>query len=156
MKKVDINQKVKAFNQARVDNQKRVFTSEELYTTLKKVGIPRDIVDKLNKYNYFERESIDGKTAYSFKVTPLHHDTLEAIYNEKRKAKRDWIASKKDPSFKASNKKEVSEEDLILSLKAMGGYRICKNVGIDTDRIKREDPELYATLVKKYTKWIVI
>lgn len=156
MRQVNIEQKTAAFNAARVANQKKAFSSDELYAVLKKAGIPRDIADKLNKYNYFEKEVIDGKTVYSFKITPLHKDAMESFYKEKRKAKKEWLESKKNPASKASTKKEVTETEIILSLKAMGGYRVLKDSGIDTDRIKREDPELYKELRRRFTKWIVV
>lgn len=156
MRQVNIEQKTSAFNAVRVENQKKVFSSDELYAMLKKVGIPRDIADKLNKYNYFEKAVIDGKTAYSFKVTPLHRDVMESFYKEKRKAKKEWLESKKNPASKVSTKKEATETEIILSLKAMGGYRVLKDSGIDTDRIKREDPELYKELRRRFTKWVVV
>ena len=156
MRQVNIDQKTAAFNKARVENQKKIFTGEELYAVLKKAGIPRDIADKLNKYNYFEKEVIDGKTTYAFKVNPLHRDAMESFYKEKRKAKKEWLESKKNPASKVSTKKEATETEIILSLKAMGGYRVLKDSGIDTDRIKREDPELYKELRRRFTKWIVV
>jgi len=156
MRQVNIEQKTAAFNATRVANQKKAFSSDELYAVLKKAGIPRDIADKLNKYNYFEKEVIDGKTVYSFKITPLHKDAMESFYKEKRRAKKDWLESKKNSASKTSTKKEVTETEIILSLKAMGGYRVLKDSGIDTDRIKREDPELYKELRRRFTKWVVV
>jgi hypothetical protein len=83
---------------------------------------------------------------------------IKGIYDVARKCHLKSVKKKQKVTVEVISKKEQTTADLINTLKVVGGpeYRVLKNAGIDVGRIKREDPELYAELEKKYTKWVVV
>jgi hypothetical protein len=154
---VDIHQLTGAFNDARQKNSGKSFTYSELMDLLVSLGFNKNISKSMTKL--FESEKISGqKKLFSFSKNPVHESMIKGIYDVTRKQHLKSVKKRQKVTVEVISKKEQTTVDLINTLKIVGGpeYRVLKNAGIDISRIKREDPELYKELERKYTKWVVV
>jgi hypothetical protein len=154
---VDIHQLTGAFNDARQKNVCKSFTYAELMDLLVSLGFNKNISKSMTKL--FESEKISGqKKLFSFSKTPIHESMIKGIYDVTRKCNLKSAKKRQKVTVEVISKKEQTTVDLINSLKIIGGseYRVLKNAGIDISRIKREDPELYKELERRFTKWVVV
>ena len=154
---IDIHQLTGVFNDARQKNAGKSFTYSELMDLLISLGFNKGVSKSMTKL--FESEKIAGqKKLFSFSKTPVHESMIKAVYDTIRNCNARSAKKSKKVVVEVLTKKEQNTIDLINSLKIVGGseYRVLKNAGIDVNRIKREDPELYKELERKYTKWVVV
>lgn len=154
---VDIHQLTGAFNDARQKNVGKSFTYAELMDLLVSLGFNKNISKSMTKF--FESEKISGqKKLFSFSKTPIHESMIKSIYDVARKCNLKSAKKRQKVTIEVVSKKEQTTVDLINTLKIVGGpeYRVLKNAGIDISRIKREDPELYKELERRFTKWVVV
>ena len=156
MKNVDIHQLTGAFNDARQKNAGKSFTYAELMDLLVSLGFNKGVSKSMTKL--FESEKVGQSKLFSFSKTPVHESMIKAVYDTIRNCNAKSAKKSKKVVVEVLTKKEQNTIDLINSLKIVGGpeYRVLKNAGIDVNRIKREDPELYKELERKYTKWVIV
>ena len=153
---INIHELTGAFNDARQKNVGKSFTYSELMDLLVSLGFNKNVSKSMTKL--FESEKVGQSKLFTFSKTPVHESMIKAVYDTIRNCNARSAKKSKKVVVEVLTKKEQTTIDLINSLKIVGGpeYRICKNAGIDVNRIKREDPELYKELERKYTKWVVV
>ena len=153
---VNIHQLTGAFNDARQKNVGKSFTYTELMDLLVSLGFNKGVSKSMTKL--FESEKVGQSKLFSFSKTPVHESMIKAVYDTIRNCNAKSAKKSKKVVVEVLTKKEQNTIDLINSLKIVGGpeYRVLKNAGIDVNRIKREDPELYKELERKYTKWVIV
>lgn len=153
---INIHQLTGAFNDARQKNAGKSFTYAELMDLLASLGFNKSVSKSMTKLFESEKIGRNGKL-FTFSKTPVHESMIKAVYDAIRNCNARSKKSKK-VVVEVLTKKEQNTIDLINSLKIVGGpeYRVLKNAGIDVNRIKREDPELYKELERKYTKWVIV
>lgn len=154
---INIHQLTGAFNDARQKNADKSFTYSELMDLLGSLGFNKGVSKSMTKLFESEKVGRNGKL-FSFSKTPVHESVIKAIYDSIRKCNAQSARKSKKAVVEVLTKKEQNTIDLINSLKIIGGpeYRVLKNAGIDTSRIKREDPELYKELERRFTKWVIV
>ena len=134
MKRVNIKEKTMAFNECRQKHENEAFGYEEIQKLLKDAGIPVLIFHMLNKHDVFCKESIDGRTLYSFKKDPIHTSFMERIYNEKRNAAKGWNKSKA-----TTQSKPISQQDAWDTLVQAGVIKTKFNL----NTLKAKYPKIY-------------
>lgn len=150
MKHVNIEEKTRAFNNARLQNQSKTFFYTELFDLLKSFGLSQSIIELANKHGFFDKEEINGRMIYSFQKTPLHKSSMEKFYEEKRKMVKKWQETQKAKKEAAADN-GLTEEKCIAFLKERG-FQISKCIGLDIERLAEENAEL----CQKYLKYQVL
>lgn len=135
MKKVDIKEKTMAFNECRQKHENQAFGYEEIQKVLKDAGIPVLIFHMLNKHDVFCKESVDGRTLYSFKKDPIHTSFMERMYNEKRNTVKGWNKSRTNNQPKP----QISEQQAWETLVKAGVIKTKFNL----NTLKTKYPKIY-------------
>jgi predicted choloylglycine hydrolase len=153
---IDIHQLTGIFNEARQKNADKSFTYAELMNLLFSLGFNKGVSKSMTKL--FDSEKVGQSKLFSFKKTPVHESMIKAVYDTIRNCNARSAKKSKKVVVEVFTKKEQNTIDLINSLKIVGGseYRVLKNAGIDISRIKREDPDLYKELERRFTKWVIV
>lgn len=118
----------KKFNTLRMENQNRVFPSEELDVLLKK-NFNSNLAYQIKK-ELFTSSKKEGKKFFKFSSEPIYVKRMEKILDEYRK------------SLIKKPVKPISEEKCIAQLRA-AGYQIQKPIGFDEVRFAKDHPDLY-------------
>ena len=141
MRRVDIKEKTKAFNECRQKYENKAFGYEEIQKVLKDAGIPTLIFHMLNKHDIFYKENVDGKTLYSFKKDPLHTSFMEKIYVEKRNTVKGWNKARMGVQ---STKPEISQHDAWETLVNAGVIKTKFNI----NTLKAKYPKIYLECIE--------
>lgn len=127
MRKVNKLEICEKFNTLRQNNLHRKFTSEEMKTLMKGIGINNHIFCQM-KDTFFRRRRVGKITEYCFTDTPIHKQYFIDLYAK-------FNSSRKEP-------KNLKEEEAIQLLKSLG-YRIFKEEGIDENALLDQYPDIY-------------
>ena len=153
---VNVHELTGAFNDARQKNIGKSFTYSEVIDLLISLGFNKNISKSMTKL--FESEKVGQSKLFTFSKTPIHENVIKGLYDVVRKCNLKSAKKRQKVTVEGASKKEQNIIDLINTLKSVGGqeYRVLKNAGIDVNRIKREDPELYKELERRFIKWVVV
>lgn len=132
MKKLDSKELLSKFNTLRQQNLKKEFTPAELEKLLNSNGFNSSIVSLLKKVpGLFQVQKLSTSRWYSFTEKPLNYLEMEKILKE-------YCAPKK-----STPKKELTPEQEAVKLLVSRGYIVKRPVGLDTDKLRKELPEVY-------------
>ena len=143
MKKINFEEKTKAFNKLNEQSANKKFTRNELIRELKSLGFNSLVIGAMipSLFNYVVR---GNSRIYSFPKGPISEEKIKACYARCNNYKHN-IPIK-------NNSKLPSDEEKALNLLTSKGYQIRKCIGFDLERFAKENPELY----KKYLKYEII
>ena len=141
MKKINVEEACKAYNEARMQNIGRKNPSDKMIEILKSFGLSetlsRRMLSSPTLFTRFQREG-EGKgnhKGYMFSYNPVH-----ISYFQK------WLY----PDRKEEPKKDVPFEDECVNYLKEKGYTLKKCVGFNEKQFAADHPELY----KKYLQYV--
>lgn len=132
---------VEAFNSLRLQYLGEKVSGEELSRQLKAAGFNAETIAlfKRNKEIFSSERKFGKPKMFSFMQKPLYIGQLTAILQQAKELKASYNRNWKKPEEK---KYSFTEEEAVEFLKSQG-YRLQKEVGLDIETLKKENPKLF-------------
>ena len=130
---------IEAFNSLRLQYFGERISGEELSHQLKTAGFNAETIGLLKKNKeIFNSERKFGKPKmFVFIQKPLYIGQLTAILKQAKELKTSY-----NRNWKKSEKYSFTEEEAVEFLKSQG-YRLQKEVGLDTEALRKENPKMF-------------